>query len=154
MAPHQLHLRLLAMVMCLIASIACDDNDSVSSRPTGPTFINRLSGPAAGSLSTTSVISGHVSRIDSFVSTVPTDQTDVTSPRVGIAPLGISTVVGRDGNFTLAGVPPGTVTLVFTDRSVSAAVLLPNVGVNQLIVLNVVMNGGVATIESDRRTHR
>jgi hypothetical protein len=141
------------MVTCLIASAACDDNDNfASSRPTGPTFTNSLSGPPSiGSFSTGAVISGHVSGSD-FSSTSHAAQ--LTAPRVGIAPPGISTVVGRDGNFTLAGVPPGTVTLVFTDNGVSAGILLTNVGVNQLIVLNVLVNDGVATIESEHRRRR
>jgi hypothetical protein len=151
-----LHIRLLAIVFCVIAFAACDDNDNFAhSSPTGPSFTNRLSGPPSiGSVATGAVISGHVSGVDTFSFMPPTDQTDVTAPRVGIAPPGISTVVGRDGNFTLAGVPPGTVTLVFSDKSVSAAVLLTNVGVNQLIVLDVRVNSGVATIESERRSRR
>ena len=63
-------------------------------------------------------------------------------------------MVGRDGTFTLAGVPPGTVTLVFSNNGVSAGILLTNVGLNQLIVLDVRVNGGVATIESERRRRR
>jgi hypothetical protein len=153
MASAQLPLRLLAMVMCLIASAACDNNDNfASSSPTGPTFINRLSGPPSiGSVSSGAVITGHIS--GSMLSRI--DQSGgVTAPRVGIAPPGISTVAGRDGNFTLAGVPPGTVTLIITDNGVSTAVLLSNVGVNQLIILDVRVNNGVATIESERRRSR
>jgi hypothetical protein len=152
-AKAQLHLRLLAIVFCVIAFAACDDNDNfASSHPTGPTFTNRLSGPPSiNSLSTGAVITGRISGSD--LSQI--DQSGgVTAPRVGIAPPGISTVVGRDGNFTLSGVPPGTVTLIFTDNGVSAGILLTNVGVNQLIVLDVRVNGGVATIESEHRRSR
>ena len=61
MATAQLHLRLLAIVACLIAFAACDDNDSTSRSLTGPSFTNRLSGPpVTGSLSTGAVISGRV----------------------------------------------------------------------------------------------
>ena len=153
MAIPQLRLRLLALVMCAIASANCDDNDSfTSSSPTGPTFTNRLSGPPSiSSFSTGTVISGRVSGSD-FSST--SQSAGLTAPRIGIAPPGISTVVGRDGNFTLTGVPPGTVTLFFTDNGVSAGILLTNVGVNQLIVLDVRVNGGVAEIESDHRRSR
>jgi len=149
----QLHLRLLAIVFCGIAFTACDDNDNIaSSNPSGPTFTNRLSGPPSiGSVSTGAVITGRISGNDLTQS----DQSGgVTAPRVGIAPPGISTVVGRDGNFTLSGVPPGTVTLIFSDNGVSAGILLTNVGVNQLIVLDVRVNSGVATIESEHRRNR
>jgi len=149
----QLHLRLLAIVFCGIAFTACDDNDNIaSSNPSGPTFTNRLSGPPSiGSVSTGAVITGRISGNDLTQS----DQSGgVTAPRVGIAPPGISTVVGRDGNFTLSGVPPGTITLIFSDNGVSAGILLTNVGVNQLIVLDVRVNSGVATIESEHRRNR
>jgi hypothetical protein len=138
------------MVLCLIASPACDDNDTfVPTSPTEARFTGRLSGPPAiGSISTGAVITGRVTGLDPGL----TGQTaGVTAPRVGIAPPGISTVVGRDGTFTLTGVPPGTVTLFFTSTGVSTGLVVSNVGVNQLIVLNVNVNNGVATIESDQR---
>jgi hypothetical protein len=139
------------MAMCLIASAACDDNDTfASASPIGPTFTNRLSGPPVVASSTGAIISGRVSGSDLGLIT----DSGVTAPRVGIAPPGISTVAGRDGTFTLTGVPPGTVTLVFSNNGVSAGVLLTNVGVNQLIVLDVRVNGGVAVIESEHRRRR
>jgi len=152
-ATAQLHFRLLAIVFCGIAFAACDDNDNfASSNPSGPTFTNRLSGPPSiGSVSTGAVITGRISGNDL---TQSNQSGGVTAPRVGIAPPGISTVVGRDGNFTLSGVPPGTVTLIFSDNGVSAGILLTNVGVNQLIVLDVRVNSGVATIESEHRRNR
>ena len=152
MALAQLHLRLLAIVFCVIAFSACDDNDNfASSNPTGPTFTNRLSGPPSiGSVSNGAVITGRISGND----LTQNQSGGVTAPRVGIAPPGISTVVGRDGNFTLSGVPPGTVTLIFSDNGVSVGILLTNVGVNQLIVLDVRVNSGVATIESEHRRNR
>jgi hypothetical protein len=140
------------MVICLIASAACDDNDTIASTsPTGPTFTNRLSGPPTiGNVSSGAVITGRI--IGSDLS--GTTQSSVTSPRVGIAPPGISTVAGRDGSFTLAGVPPGNVTLIITDNGISAGILLTNVGVNQLIILDVRVSGDIATIESERRRSR
>ena len=153
MAIPQLHLRLLALVMCAIASANCDDNDTfASSTPTGPTRTGQLSGPPSiGSFSTGTVISGRVSGSD-FSSTSHAAQ--LTAPRVGIAPPGISTVVGRDGDFALTGVPPGTVTLIFSSNGVSAGIVLTNVGVNQLIVLDVRVNSGIATIDSEHRGPR
>jgi hypothetical protein len=147
-----LHVRLLAIVFCVIAFAACDDNDNFApTSPTRPRFTNRLSGPPSiGSVSSGAVITGRVTGTNFNQST----QSAVTAPRVGIAPPGISTVVGADGNFTLTGVPPGSVTLVFTEDGVSAGILLTNVGVNQLIVLDVRVDNGVATIASDHRRSR
>jgi hypothetical protein len=141
------------MVLCLIASIACDDNDTLSpSSPTRSRFTGSLSGPPViGSLSGSTVISGRVTGLDPNL----TGQTgSLTAPRVGIAPPGISTVVGRDGDFTFSGVPPGNVSLIFSSNGVSAGVIVGNVGFNQLIVLDVNVNNGVATIESDHRSSR
>ena len=151
MAIPRLHFTLLAVVLCAIASTNCDDNDTfASARPTGPTFTAGLSGPpSVGSFST--VISGRVSGSD-FSSTSHAAQ--LTAPRVGITPPGISTVVGSDGDFSLAGVPPGNVTLIFSSNGVSAGIVLTNVGVNQLILLDVRVNSGVATIDSERRRPR
>ena len=151
MATAQSHLRLLAVVMCLIASTACDDNDLSPANPTAPTFTNRLSGPpTVGSFSSGAVITGRIVGGDLTV----TNQSSVTAPRIGIAPPGISTVAGQDGSFTLAGVPPGNVTLIVTNNGISTGILLPNVGVNQLIFLGVRVNAGVVTIESEHRRIR
>ena len=152
MATVQPTLRLLAVVTCLIASAACDDNDTITpSGPTQPRFTASLSGPPVVGILSSTIISGRVTGLDPNV----TGQTgSLTAPRVGIAPPGISTVVGRDGDFTFTGVPPGTVTLIFTTNGVSTGVIVGNVGFNQLIVLNVNVNNGVATIESDRRSTR
>lgn len=151
MAIPRLHFTLLAVVLCAIASTNCDDNDPfASARPTGPTFTAGLSGPpSVGSFST--VISGRVSGSD-FSSTSHAAQ--LTAPRVGITPPGISTVVGSDGDFSLTGVPPGNVTLIFSSNGVSAGIVLTNVGVNQLILLDVRVNSGVATIDSEHRRPR
>jgi hypothetical protein len=139
------------MVTCLIAFAACDDNDTTSASPTGPTFINRLSGPpSVGTLSSGAVISGRIIGRD-FTAI---NQSSVTAPRIGIAPPGISTVAGRDGSFALAGIPPGNVTLFVTDSGVSTGILLPSVGVNQLIIIDVRVDASGATIESEHRRSR
>ncbi len=141
------------MVLCLIASIACDDNDPLApTNPTAPRFTGSLSGPPSiGSLAGSSIISGHVTGLNPDLNG---QNGSLTAPRVGIAPPGISSVVGNDGDFTFTGVPPGNVTLIFSSNGVSTGVIVSNIGFNQLIVLDVTVNNGVATIGSDNRRAR
>jgi hypothetical protein len=136
---------LLAALACLLASAACDNNDTFTTfSPVGPTVTARLSGGA--------VINGRVSGSDLAL---PTGQIGgATAPRVGIAPPGISTVVGSDGNFTLTGVPPGTVTLIISSNGFTTGTVLTNVHLDDLIALDVHVNSGVATIESEHRRRR
>ena len=153
MATAQPHLRLLAIVICAHRLRRLRRQRQLRVFQSHRTDIHQPSFRTTlhWQPSTGAVITGRISGIDLSQSG---QSGGVTAPRVGIAPPGISTVVGRDGNFTLTGVPPGTVTLIFSDNGISAGILLTNVGVNQLIVLDVRVNSGVATIESEHRRNR
>jgi hypothetical protein len=60
-------------------------------------------------------------------------------------------MVDGAGQFTLTGVPPGTVTITFTGNNVSASITLNDVNVGDEIRLEVRLNGSSARIESERR---
>jgi hypothetical protein len=62
-------------------------------------------------------------------------------------------MVDGAGQFTLNGVPPGTVTLTFTGNNVSASITLNNVSAGEEIQIEIRLNGTSARVESERR-HR
>jgi hypothetical protein len=63
-------------------------------------------------------------------------------------------MVDGTGQFTLNGVPPGTVTLTFTgDGGLSASITLNNVSAGDEIRIDVRLNGSNARIESETRRH-
>jgi uncharacterized protein DUF5666 len=76
-----------------------------------------------------------------------------TTLRVTIAGTNISTMVDGTGQFTMNGVPPGTVTLTFAGEGVSASITLNNVSAGDEIRIEVRLNGSNARIESENR-HR
>jgi hypothetical protein len=74
-----------------------------------------------------------------------------TTLRVTINGTNISTMVDGAGQFTMNGVPPGTVTLTFTGEGVSASITLNNVNAGDEIRIDVRLNGNSARIESETR---
>ena len=145
MATAHLRFRLLAAIVPLIACTACGES-SASLGPTGPT---RSNGSASGA-----VITGRVSGIGLSPSTIDatTAASTSTAVRVTIAGTSISTMVDGAGQFTLNGVPPGTVTLTFTGNNVSASITLNNVSAGEEIQIEIRLNGTSARVESERRT--
>jgi hypothetical protein len=142
----QLRFRLLPAILCVIACAACGESSS-SLSPTGPTRSGSRSG---------AVITGRVSGIGLSPSTIDATtaaSSTSTTLRVTIAGTNISTMVDGAGQFTLTGVPPGTVTLTFTSGTTSASITLNNVGVGDEIRIEVRLNGTSARIESENR-HR
>jgi hypothetical protein len=83
----------------------------------------------------------------------PTTAATSTSTRLRVTINGtnISTMVDGTGQFTLTGVPPGTVTLTFTGEGISASITLNNVNVGDEIRIEIRLNGTSARIESERR---
>ena len=146
MAKAQLHLRLLPAILALIACAACGESSS-SLSPTAPT---RNGGLASGA-----VITGRVSGIGlspSSIDATTAATSTSTTLKVTIAGTNISTMVDGAGQFTLNGVPPGTVTLTFTGNNVSASITLNNVAVGDEIQIEIRLNGGTsARVESERR---
>ena len=148
MAKAQLHLRLLPAILALIACSACGESSS-SLNPTGPT---RNGGLARGA-----VITGRVSGVGLSPSTIDATtaaSSTSTTLRVTIAGTNISSSVDGTGQFTLTGVPPGTVTLNFTGNGISASITLNNVSVGDEIRIEIRLNGTSARIESERRDRR
>ena len=147
MPTAHLRFRLLPAILCVIACAACGES-SASLSPTGPT---RSNGARNGA-----VISGRVSGVGLSPSTIDATTASSTSTtlRVTIMGTNISTMVDGTGQFTLNGVPPGTVTITFTGDRVSASITLNNVAVGDEIRIDVRLNGNSARVESENRGRR
>jgi uncharacterized protein DUF5666 len=70
---------------------------------------------------------------------------------VTISGTNISTTVDGSGQFTLTGVPPGTVTLQFSGPGVSASITLSGVTATDQITIDVTLNGSSARVDSESR---
>lgn len=146
MATIQLRLRLLLGIGLVLAGVACSDS-SASLAPTGPS--------GRGGSSTGAVITGRVSGIGLAPSSTDTFAPQTTTAvRVTIAGTNISTMVDGAGQFTLNGVPPGTVTLTFTGSGISASITLTGVTADQEIRLEIRLNGNNARVEAENRGRR
>ena len=143
MATTHLRLRLVLGLALVMAGVACS-NTSSSLMPTGPS--------GRGGSSSGAVITGRVSGVPlASISTDTITTRASTSLRVTISGTNISTTVDGSGQFTLTGVPPGTVTLTFTGSGISASITLTGVAAGTEIHIEVRLNGNSARIESENR---
>jgi hypothetical protein len=139
----------LALAVCGIVA-ACSSNGS----PTTPSHTG-LSGGAT--------IVGHVS---GFSNSANSQRQFTGSSSVGTANgltsaanasttltvtvngTNITSNVDGNGNFQLTGVPPGTVTLMFSGAGANASITLNNVPANAQISITVTLNGNSAKLET------
>jgi hypothetical protein len=63
-------------------------------------------------------------------------------------------MVDGTGQFTLTGVPPGTVTMTFTGENISASITLNNVAIDDEIRIDIRFNGNSVRVESENRGRR
>lgn len=70
---------------------------------------------------------------------------------VTVVGTNISTTINGSGQFTLSGVPAGTVQLKFAGSGVDATVTLSSVTATDRIEITVTVTGGNARVESERR---
>ena len=145
MATAHLHMRLLSAILVAIVVAACGNS---SASLDGPSGVSRANG---------AVITGRVSGVSLRASTLDGTASSTgsavaaTTLRVTINGTNISTMVDGAGQFTMNGVPPGTVTLTFTGEGVSASLTLNNVSAGDEIRIEVRLNGNSARIESETR---
>lgn len=124
------HSRLIAFVVVLAAISRCGGGGA----PTSPSSATGGSG---------ATIAGTVQGANA---TVPAGLT------VAVAGTNLSTGVEASGSFQLPGVPAGTVQLQFRSASATATARLDNVANNELIEIQVQVNGASATILSETRS--
>jgi hypothetical protein len=145
--------RLLVVVATAI-SAACGDGSSTSVTPASPTGVR-------ASNTTGAVITGRVNSVSAAPSTpMATDRWSAavvstmatTSLTVTIVGTSVTSRVDGTGQFTLTGVPPGTVQLRFSGPGNDATVTLTGVEADDRIEINVTLNGNRARLDSDRRS--
>jgi len=138
-------MRLPSAILVAIVVAACGNS---SASLDGPSGVSRANG---------AVITGRVSGVSLRASTLDGTASSTgsaaaaTTLRVTINGTNISTMVDGAGQFTMNGVPPGTVTLTFTGEGVSASITLNNVNAGDEIRIDVRLSGNSARIESETR---
>ncbi len=130
---------------------ACSGATSVS--PTAPGATGPTSGAATGAVITGRVtgMSGASSSLVTAPISLRSASTDANAIVVTVLGTNLSTIVGAAGDFTLSGVPSGSVQLQFTGRGTSATVTISGVQVTDRIDIAVALTGSVAKVESDNR---
>ena len=145
MATAHLYMRLLSAILVAIVVAACGNSSASLDGPSGVSRANGavITGRVSGVSLRTSTLDGTASTTGSAAA--------ATTLRVTINGTNISTMVDGAGQFTMNGVPPGTVTLTFTGEGVSASLTLNNVNAGDEIRIEVRLNGNSARIESETR---
>lgn len=127
------------------AAGACGSAET-SFSPTAPSRVGATSG---------AVITGRVTGATVAVTSPDTFSTmDSRSLTVTVVGTGISTTVNSGGQFTLTGVPGGTVQLRFSGSGVDATLTISGVSTSERIEITVALNGRSARVESERRERR
>jgi hypothetical protein len=111
----------------------------------GAQIVGRVSGV---SMSSTASVNG--------LTASPLTQTTSSSDalKVSVNGTNIETTVDGTGQFTLNGVPSGTIVLNFTGRGVNASVTIRGVNTGDQIEIDVRLENGGARLQSDRRHRR
>ena len=144
----------LLLVTVTGISAACGDGASTSVTPASPTSVRASS-------TTGAVITGRVNSVSAAPSTaMATDRWSAagistmatTSITVTVVGTSVTTQVDGAGQFTLTGVPPGTVQLKFSGSGIDATLTLTGVAADDRIEINVTLNGNRARLDSDRRS--
>lgn len=130
---------LSASCVALLLAIACgggfDSPTGPSSDPTGATITGTVNGSHA------------MSAPPAGFAAAPPGLT------VSVVGTNLSSAVDASGQFNIAGVPSGNVQLLFKDpATTNATVQLPNVGQDELIEIQVNVNGTNATIVNEVRS--
>jgi hypothetical protein len=131
-------------IVTAAAGGACGSSE-MSLSPTAPSSI----GTSAGA-----VISGRVNGVTAAATSMATfSAMESQALTVSVVGTNISTTINGTGQFTLSGVPAGTVQLKFSGSGVDATVSLSGVTSTDRIEITVNVTGGNARVESERRGH-
>ena len=122
---------LVSLCLCLVAVAGCGGGGAA---PTAPSSTGGSGATIAGT-------------VRSAAASVPAGLT------VAVAGTGLSVAVESSGDFQLDGVPPGNVQLQFKNASVNATAQIPNVSDDQLVRIQVQLNGSTASVVSEERSN-
>jgi Domain of unknown function (DUF5666) len=129
-------------IVTAVVGSACGSSE-MSLSPTAPSSITTSAG---------AVISGRVNGVTAAATSMDTFSTmESHALTVGVVGTNISTTINGSGQFTLSGVPAGTVQLKFSGTGVDATVTLSGVTTTDRIDITVTVTGGNARLESERR---
>jgi hypothetical protein len=121
---------LVSLCLCLVAVAGCGGGGAA---PTAPSSTGGSGATIAGT-------------VRSAAASVPAGLT------VAVAGTGLSVAVESSGDFQLDGVPSGNVQLQFKNASVNATAQIPNVADDQLVRIQVQLNGSTASVVSEERS--
>jgi hypothetical protein len=134
---------LALLVGATVLTVACSGG-SDSGSPAGPS----PAGPGAGASGAT--ISGTVS--GGGAAQNRSLGAGLGGVKVSVEGTDLSATTNGNGAFTLNGVPPGLVRLLFQGNGASGAVDLSGVSHSETIAISVVVNGSSVELESEART--
>jgi hypothetical protein len=98
---------------------------------------------------------GALSGVNGFTSSQSATGARGTSPlKVSIEGTGVASTVDGTGQFTLTGVPPGTVVLKFSGPGVEASLTISGVREGDQIQIKVTLESSRARVESESRQRR
>ena len=121
---------LATLCLSLAATAACGGGGAA---PTSPSATGGAGATIAGT-------------VRSGAASAPADLT------VAVVGTGLSAAVESSGDFQLDGVPSGNVQLQFRNASVNATAQIPNVADDQLVRIQVLLNGSTASVVSEERS--
>jgi hypothetical protein len=134
--------KLSIAISALVLTIACGGSESGS--PSGPS----PAGPGSGSAGAT--VSGTVLGPGGSAA-VRTHGAGLGGVKVSVEGTDLSATTNANGDFSLRGVPPGLVRLLFQGAGATGSVELNDVAQSQSISISVVVNGPNVEVESEAR---
>jgi uncharacterized protein DUF5666 len=145
--------RNLLLGISVVFAISCGDNSSptapsanIVGGQTGAVIVGQISDASAPIVARTA---------DGMFATASTLVTaGSASITVKVIGTDISTTANGQGQFTLAGVPPGEVRLEFTSPGGSAIIAISGVRADDEIQITVTLNGSNARLDSEHRRNR
>jgi len=140
MEDNEMRKRFSIFVVCVLAFACSHTTNPVAPSTTGTSVVG------SSPVTTGAAISGTV--VSNL--TTSTYQAEAAAMTVTVGGTQISATVDGQGQFTLTGVPAGTVRLVFTGTGVNATLTLEGVGERDQIRITVRVNGTTAELQDDR----